>query len=77
MSSTESPAIIRRAVKEDIPEILAMVRELAEYEKDLASCKATEEQLSKSLGFTGGPAYAHTLMLCEGDKAVGIALYVS
>ncbi|KAK6537634.1 hypothetical protein TWF694_011808 [Orbilia ellipsospora] len=74
-SSTAPTGIIRKAVKEDVPEILAMIRELAEYEKDLASCKATEELLIKNLGFSGGPAFAHTVLVCEGEKAVGLALY--
>lgn len=60
----------------DVPEILAMVRELAEYERELDSCKATEELLYKNLGFNGGPAYAHTVLVCEGERTVGMALYV-
>ncbi|KAF3314095.1 hypothetical protein TWF173_004968 [Orbilia oligospora] len=74
-SSTSSAGIIRKAVKEDVPEILAMVRELAEYENELESCKATEELLYKNLGFNGGPAYAHTVLICEGEQVVGMALY--
>ncbi|KAK6346876.1 hypothetical protein TWF696_006981 [Orbilia brochopaga] len=68
-------AVIKKAVKEDVPEILAMIRELAEYEHMSDSCKATEELLTKNLGFTGGPAYAHTILIFEGDKAVGMAFY--
>ncbi|KAF3904791.1 hypothetical protein ABW20_dc0103585 [Dactylellina cionopaga] len=76
MASPATPTgVIRKAAKDDVPEILAMIRELAEYEKDLASCKASEELLYKNLGFEGGPAYAQAVMLCEGEKAVGFALY--
>ncbi|KAJ6257042.1 N-acetyltransferase [Drechslerella dactyloides] len=74
-SASTPTAVIRKAVKEDVPEILAMIRELAEYERESDSCKATEELLYKNLGFTGGPAYAHTFLIFEGDRAVGMALY--
>ncbi|KAF3917359.1 hypothetical protein ABW21_db0202129 [Orbilia brochopaga] len=74
--STSTPtAVIKKAVKADVPEILAMIRELAEYERVSDSCKATEELLTKNLGFTGGQAYAQTILIFEGDKAVGMAFY--
>jgi len=74
-TSSASKAVIRKAVKDDVPEIVAMIRELAEYEKDLPSCHATEDLLYQTLGFTGEKAYAHTLMLCEDSKPIGLALY--
>lgn len=40
---------LRPATPDDIPEILAMVRELAEYERDPASAKATPELMRRAL----------------------------
>ncbi|EPS43459.1 hypothetical protein H072_2523 [Dactylellina haptotyla CBS 200.50] len=43
--------IIRNAVKEDIPDILAMIRDLANHLDDLEHVKATEELLFKNHGY--------------------------
>jgi GNAT superfamily N-acetyltransferase len=52
---------IRRAVPSDVPEIIAMVRELAEYEKALDEALATEEQFQSAL-FGARPAvYAYVV----------------
>jgi len=67
-----------RNTRIDVPEILAMVRELALYEKEPESCLATEALLLKTLGFTGEKAYADTLIISESSspsKPVGMALY--
>jgi GNAT superfamily N-acetyltransferase len=51
--------MIRPAVPEDVPEIVAMVRELAEYEKVPQEARATEEQFHAAL-FAPHPAvFAH------------------
>jgi ribosomal protein S18 acetylase RimI-like enzyme len=42
---------IRYATESDVPAILALIHELAEYEKELASCRMTEEILLKTLSF--------------------------
>ncbi|KAF2093329.1 acyl-CoA N-acyltransferase [Rhizodiscina lignyota] len=49
---------IRLATRRDIPEILAMIRELATYEHALDSVKATEALLSQTLTFAPSPADA-------------------
>ncbi|GAB2829454.1 GNAT family N-acetyltransferase [Streptomyces daliensis] len=41
--------MIRAATPADVPEIHAMIRELAEYERALEHAKATEEQLREAL----------------------------
>lgn len=67
---TTSTYRIRYAQQSDVPSILAMVKELAEYEHALHEVLATEETLTKTLsfpdsssptGFTTG--YAKTLLL--------------
>jgi GNAT superfamily N-acetyltransferase len=40
---------IRQARPEDVPEILAMIRELADYERSLHEVEATEDQLAALL----------------------------
>ncbi|KAF2842622.1 acetyltransferase [Patellaria atrata CBS 101060] len=46
----ESPSI-RHATHEDIPEVLAMINELAGFENALHEVKATEASLSRTLSF--------------------------
>ena len=58
---------IRRAVPADVPEILAMVRDLAEYERAAHEAIATEEQLRTVL-FGDSPAvFAHVVEHETGD----------
>src|SRR5436305_14828529 len=61
----------------DVPLILSLIRELAEYEKTPHECVATEDQLSKTLGFTGEKSFAYTLLIYEGEKPAGMALYTT
>lgn len=69
---------IRYATQADVPTILALIRELATYEKALDEVHATEESLSTSLsfpidptnldkGFT--PGYAKTLLICSAPSS--------
>jgi GNAT superfamily N-acetyltransferase len=62
--------ILSYATKDDVKEILAMICELAEYERDLSSVQATEESLTRTLSFApsarashSNPGYAKCLML--------------
>jgi len=65
--------IIRDAVATDVPEILAMIRELAEYERLLHEVIATDELLSVNLF---GPKHVAEAMIAESDgRAVGYAMY--
>jgi len=60
-----SPANIGK----DVPEILSMIKELAEYQEALDKVEATEESLRRTLCFASGgtqhsnPGYAKTLIL--------------
>lgn len=76
-------ATIRHATREDVPIILGLIRELADYEKAASSVEATEASLEKTLShadpsdpskFSSG--FAKTLLLIDPDGTVaGMALY--
>lgn len=64
---------IQSASPADVPQILAMIQGLAEYEKLSHICTATVEQLHGTL-FGGRPA-AEVLLAREGEECVGFALF--
>ncbi|WP_329567544.1 GNAT family N-acetyltransferase [Kitasatospora sp. NBC_01266] len=67
--------MIRSAVAEDVPTIIELIRELADYEKALDQAKATEEQLHEAL-FGAHPAVF--ALIAEDDetaRTVGFALW--
>jgi GNAT superfamily N-acetyltransferase len=66
--------MIRPAKPEDVAEIHAMVRELAEYEKALDEAKATPQQLHDALFGENPKAFAHMADDEEGN-VVGFALW--
>lgn len=67
---------IRRARPEDVPEILQMVRDLAEYEKALDEAVATEEQFQAALFGPDPKVFAHVVEHeSEGHALGGFALW--
>ncbi|MFE6131165.1 GNAT family N-acetyltransferase [Streptomyces sp. NPDC056437] len=66
--------MIREATPADVPEILAMVRELAEYEKAPQEARATPEQVHAALFGERPGAYAHIAETDDGE-VVGFALW--
>ncbi|MDH6116394.1 GNAT family N-acetyltransferase [Kitasatospora sp. GAS204B] len=67
--------MIRAAVAEDVPTIIELIRELADYEKALDQARATEEQLREAL-FGEHPAVF--ALIAEDDRTaetVGFALW--
>ncbi|MFI5806528.1 GNAT family N-acetyltransferase [Streptomyces sp. NPDC051561] len=66
--------MIRNATVDDLPEILSMIRELAEYEKALDEVRATEEQLRRALFGESPAAYAHIAETADGE-VVGYAVW--
>jgi GNAT superfamily N-acetyltransferase len=66
---------IRPATLSDVPLILSLIRELAEYEKLSHAVVATEDDLRRSL-FGAHPA-AQVVIGHEGEEAVGYALFFS
>ncbi|MET8118693.1 GNAT family N-acetyltransferase [Micromonospora sp. NPDC005189] len=71
-----SPVIstIRPARPEDVPAVVAMVHELAEYERASDECHLTTEQLTSAL-FTTAPALFGHVAVDEHDKPIGFALW--
>lgn len=66
--------MIRPAKPEDVAEIHAMVRELADYEKSLDQAKATPEQLHDAL-FGERPAVFAHIAEDDGGRVFGFALW--
>lgn len=65
--------MIRYATTGDVPEILRLVRELAEYERALHEVKATEDQLRARLFGDDPKVFAH---VAEHDgRVVGFAVW--
>ncbi|HEY1959202.1 MAG TPA: GNAT family N-acetyltransferase [Polyangiaceae bacterium] len=64
---------IRRAVREDVPSIVALVRALAAYEREPDAVVATEEDYLRD-GFGDAPAF-HVHVATEGGEVVGFALW--
>ena len=64
---------IRVATEDDVPLILALIRELAEYERLSHEVVATEETLRHSL--FGERRVAETLLAYLGDDLAGFALF--
>ena len=68
-----SPVTIAPAKPGDVPTILSLIRELAEYEKLLDRVSATEASLRRDL--FGQRPYAEVLMGRLDGRAVGYALF--
>ncbi|THY81431.1 GCN5-related N-acetyltransferas-like protein [Aureobasidium pullulans] len=74
---------ISHANREDVPHILSLIRELADYEKALSSCHATEESLASTLCFApaqgqppSGSGYAKVLLIrTPSNEVAGMGLY--
>src|ERR1700758_5348753 len=64
---------IRAAVEADVPAILALIRELADYEKLLEACVATEGLLKRHL--FGEHKAAEALVTEVEGKIVGYAIF--
>ena len=65
--------LIREAVAKDVPDILALIRDLAIYEKEPDAAIATEEDLLRD-GF-GPEPYFHCIMAEWEGAVAGFALY--
>ena len=65
---------IRDAVPQDVPLILDMIRELAEYEREPDAVEATEELLASAL-FAPQPALFGLMAETDTGEAAGFALW--
>lgn len=66
-------AIIRKGVKKDLPSVLALIKELADYEKSLKEVTITLEDLEKD-GFGDRPFFWF-LVAEYNNKIVGLSFY--
>ena len=73
MPTVDTELTIRPATPEDLPIIRRMIFGLAEYERLLHECDATEDKLRKSL--FGDPRYAECVIARIGEEPVGFALF--
>lgn len=64
---------IRPATEADVPLVLKFIRALADYERLLDECFATEEFLRQTL--FGERPYAEVVFACEDGVEVGFALF--
>jgi len=64
---------IREGIPEDIPQVLELIKGLAEYEKALHEVVNTEEQLLED-GFGANPLYG-LYVAASNDKLLGFALF--
>jgi GNAT superfamily N-acetyltransferase len=64
---------IRRATHQDLPQLLAFIRELAEYERLAHQVVATVDDLARSL--FGAEPCAHALLAFVDSAPVGFAVY--
>jgi GNAT superfamily N-acetyltransferase len=66
--------VIREAVADDVPLIAQMIREFAEYSRELDQVSATEEGLRRD-GFGASPRF-HSLMAAWDGALAGYAVYL-
>ncbi len=64
---------IQKAVEENIPQIIALMREFAEYEKLLEYLEVTEERLEIAL--FGDGKVAEAIIALDGETVIGYAVF--
>ncbi|PGH42597.1 GNAT family N-acetyltransferase [Micromonospora sp. WMMA1996] len=74
MTSPVAAPTIRPVRPEDVPAVVAMVHELAEYERAPEQCHLTAEQLHAAL-FPAAPALFGHVAVDAADEPVGFALW--
>ncbi|MGI9084148.1 MAG: GNAT family N-acetyltransferase [Aeromicrobium sp.] len=74
MNLPELPARIREATPHDVPAILGMIHDLAEFEREPDAVKATPELLHEAL-FGPDPAASALLAVDEHAEPAGFALW--
>ena len=71
---SDAGVTVRLVRPEDVPELLAMIRELAEFERALDEVSATEEHLHRTL-FAEQPAVFGHVAETEDGELAGMALW--
>ena len=64
---------IKKAAQEDIPKIIELIKEFAEFEKLSAWCEVTENNLNRVI--FGADAFVQALVAFTGESCVGYALF--
>ena len=64
---------VRPVRRDDVPAVVALVRELAEYEQAAHEVRLTEEQLTAALFGDAPKLFGHVAV--DGDDVVGMALW--
>jgi len=67
--------MIRRATPEDVPALVVLVYDLAEYEKARHECALTDEQLHASLFGPDPKVFAHVAQRDSGGEVLGCAIW--
>jgi GNAT superfamily N-acetyltransferase len=65
---------VRKAIETDVPNLLPLMRELAEFEK-YAEDFAVNEEILREQGFRRSPPDFHCLIAEEGGELVGLLVY--
>jgi GNAT superfamily N-acetyltransferase len=73
--SEQGPVTIRDAAPADVPLLMTLIRELADYEKLGHELLATEELMERAL--FGSPPAAEALIAEQDGEAIGYALFYS
>jgi len=66
---------IRPVRPDDVPAVVAMVHELADFENAASECTLTEEQLSTALFAPGAALFGHVTVRGPEAEVVGVALW--
>jgi GNAT superfamily N-acetyltransferase len=70
---SEPDFILRDAVREDVPALVGLIRDLARYERQPEDCHADPALLEKHL--FGPRPYAEAVVAEVGDELIGFALF--
>ena len=74
MSEVDAPGlVIRTAAEDDVPLVLALIKELAEYERMADQVVATEADVQRAL--FGATPHAEAVIAALGETPVGFALF--
>ena len=74
VNAADAPGlVIRTAVEDDVPLVLTLIMELAEYEHMADEVVATEADVHRAL--FGAPPYAEAVIATLGETPVGFALF--
>ena len=68
-----SDTVVRRVRESDVPAVVGLVRELADYERSLHECELTEAQLHKALFGPAPKVFGHVAEVA--GEVVGFAVW--